>query len=160
MPEATSPSGTAEDTALSFDAGVDALSNLDLDPETPDLPEDQDQDAAGSEDTVDEAALDAEATAEDDETDAPEEVAAGGKFVSKDAKVRLDDGTVISVGELARNNLFQRDYTRKTEEHAAVVERLRPRVKRSARSLCRLLHSGIFCSRSCPNMGRNRLTGP
>ena len=121
MPEATSPSGTAEDTALSFDAGVDALSNLDLDPETPDLPEDQDQDAAGSEDTGDEPALDAEATAEDDETDAPEEVAAGGKFVSKDAKVRLDDGTVISVGELARNNLFQRDYTRKTEEHAAVV---------------------------------------
>ena len=123
MPEATSPSGTAEDTALSFDAGVDALSNLDLDPETPDLPEDQDQDAAGSEDTGDEPALDAEATAEDDETtDEPDEVAAGGKFVSRDAKVRLDDGTVISVGELARNNLFQRDYSRKTEEHKAVVQ--------------------------------------
>ncbi len=122
MPEATSPSGTADDTALSFDAGVDALSNLDLDPTESDLPEDQDQDAAGSEDTGDEPALDAEANAEDDESDAPDEVAAGGKFVSRDAKVRLDDGTVISVGELARNNLFQRDYSRKTEEHKAVVQ--------------------------------------
>ena len=122
MPEATSPSGTADDTApLSFDQGVDALSNLDLDPATPDPQEDQDADA--QEDTGDEPALDAEATAEDDETtDEPEEVAAGGKFVSRDAKVRLDDGTVISVGELARNNLFQRDYSRKTEEHKAVVQ--------------------------------------
>ncbi len=116
MPEATSPSGTAEDTApLSFDEGVDALSNLDLDPVTPDLPEDQETaeaDGEGNEPETD----DAEATAEDDESDAPEEVAAGGKFVSKDAKVRLDDGTVISVGDLARNNLYQRDYSRKTEE--------------------------------------------
>ncbi len=121
MPEATSPTGTAEDTPLSFDSGVDALTNLDLDPIESDLPEDQDAEA--QEDTGDEPALDAEATAEDDETtDEPEEVAAGGKFVSRDAKVRLDDGTVISVGELARNNLFQRDYSRKTEEHAAVVK--------------------------------------
>jgi hypothetical protein len=116
MAEATSPNpGTAEDTPLSFDDGVNALSNLDLDPETPDLPEDQETaeaDGEGNEPETD----DAEATAEDDESDAPEEVAAGGKFVSKDAKVRLDDGTVISVGDLARNNLFQRDYSRKTEE--------------------------------------------
>ena len=60
---------------------------------------------------------DAEADAGDDEQDdGPDDVGADGDFVSKDAKVRLDDGTVITVGELARNNLFQRDYTRKTEE--------------------------------------------
>lgn len=117
MPEATSPTGTAEDTALSFDQGVEDLSNLLSDPETPDPAQEQDHEANVDAEPGDEPGPDdAEANAEDDETDESDEVAAGGKFVSRDAKVRLDDGTVISVGELARNNLFQRDYTRKSEE--------------------------------------------
>jgi len=51
---------------------------------------------------------------EEQEEDGSENYA-GGKFASHDAKVTLQDGTVITVGELARNNLFQSDYTRKTE---------------------------------------------
>lgn len=123
MPEATSPEGTADDSAFSFEQGVENLSNL-LDPAEPDLPEqDQDQEAETAEQGDEPGTDDVEATAEDaEEDDGPEEVAAGGKFVSKDAKVRLDDGTVISVGDLARNNLFQRDYTRKTEEHKAAIK--------------------------------------
>mgnify|MGYP001566570123 CR=1 FL=1 len=117
MPEATSPSGTADDTALSFTQGVEDISNLLSDPDEPDPAEDQDQEANVDAEPGDEPGPDdTEASAEDDEAEGSEEVAAGGKFVSRDAKVRLDDGTVISVGELARNNLFQRDYTRKSEE--------------------------------------------
>jgi hypothetical protein len=53
----------------------------------------------------------------DEETDAPQDYA-GGRFASDDAKVTLEDGSVISVAELKRNNLFQRDYSKKTEEVA------------------------------------------
>lgn len=52
--------------------------------------------------------------------DAPEETEfKGGRFASDDAKVKLEDGTTISVAELKRNNLFQRDYSKKTEELSA-----------------------------------------
>jgi hypothetical protein len=117
MAESDRPDGPATDTALSFDAGVEDISNLLLsDPET-DPAEEQEHEANADAEPGDEPGPDeAEADAEDDESDGSDEVAAGGKFVSRDAKVRLDDGTVISVGELARNNLFQRDYTRKSEE--------------------------------------------
>lgn len=125
MPEATSPSGTADDTALSFNQGVEDISNLLSDPETPDPAEEQENEADVDADPENEPGPDdTEASAEDDEAEGSEEVAAGGKFVSRDAKVRLDDGTVISVGDLARNNLFQRDYTRKLESHKAEKQEL------------------------------------
>lgn len=115
MDNATSPeTGTAD--AVTFDQSVDEIAALLVDPdETPDLPS-EDEGRAETEDGSpgpDEAEANAEDVVDDN---GPEEVAAGGKFVSRDAKVRLDDGTVISVGDLARNNLYQRDYTRKTEE--------------------------------------------
>jgi hypothetical protein len=43
----------------------------------------------------------------------------GGRFASDDAKVKLEDGSTISVAELKRNNLFQKDYSKKTEELSA-----------------------------------------
>jgi hypothetical protein len=121
MPDATSPQGTADATALSFEESVETLTNLDLD-ETPD-PQEEDEGTEGNEG---EGPDEADATGEDpvgeEAQDGSQEVAAGGKFVSQDAKVRLQDGSVITVGELARNNLFQRDYTTKTTEHAKEVE--------------------------------------
>jgi len=39
----------------------------------------------------------------------------GGRFAPDSAKVNLDDGTTITIAELKRNNLFQRDYTSKTQ---------------------------------------------
>jgi len=121
MPEATSPQGTADDAALSFKEGVEDITNLLQDPDEPDLSED-DQGPDAEDDEQGEPGPD-DGNAEDEEdADGSDEVAAGGKFVSRDAKVRLDDGTVISVGELARNNLFQRDYSRKTEEVKAERE--------------------------------------
>lgn len=114
--------GTADDTTLSFNQGVDDLTNLIDDPdELLDLtdkgqgPDDADADAeTGDEPGPD----DADGAAETDDNPDGSDVASGGKFVSADAKFKLEDGTVITVQELARNNLFQRDYTRKTEELA------------------------------------------
>lgn len=115
MPTGDLPEGTAsDDTALSFDEGVEDLAALLQDPEDPD-PQSGNEDH-GPDDTGEGNEPGPDDIEADAEGDGPEEIAAGGKFVSRDAKVRLDDGTVISVGDLARNNLFQRDYTRKTEE--------------------------------------------
>lgn len=44
--------------------------------------------------------------------------ATAGKYVSPQAKFKLADGTEITVAELARNNLYQRDYSKKTAEVA------------------------------------------
>lgn len=41
-----------------------------------------------------------------------------GRFVADNAKVRLEDGTVISVSDLKKGSLLQADYTRKTQETA------------------------------------------
>lgn len=116
------PTGTADDGALSFDEGVDAISNL-LDPET-----DLDEEHEGTEEAEGEASPDDEPDAIDDEAegedeqidDGPEDTYSGGKFAADDAKVTLDDGSTITIAELKRNNLFQRDYSRKTEELAHV----------------------------------------
>lgn len=135
--------GTADDAALSFDDGVDAIETLFGDPETDLSEEDQGHEADGEdEDEAVEASDDTDPDADDEEDQGTGEEADGsgssGRFVSRDAKFRLDDGTVISVGDLARNNLFQRDYTRKTEELKAErqsFDRDRQRVNEIAQHL-------------------------
>ena len=106
--------GTGNDTALSFNDGVAAIENLlpdDL--ETDNVNEDEGHDTDQEFDD-DDLVLDDEA---DGESDEPETVEfKGGKFASDDAKVTLEDGSTISVADLKRNNLFQRDYTKKTQE--------------------------------------------
>lgn len=112
MPASDLPvEGTAEDSALSFNDGVDAISNLIEDPET------ELQDKVEAKDTADAGEQPEEADAEEDaeNTDGSEPLK-GGRFAPDTAKVTLEDGTVITVAELKRNNLFQRDYTRKTTE--------------------------------------------
>lgn len=112
MTDATTPateSAGADATFVSFDKSVEDIASLLTEPE--ETPTDQ---------TEEVQAEDGAPPAEDqtEEEDAPQEASSGGKFVSKDAKFTLEDGTVISVGELARNNLYQKDYTRKTMEIA------------------------------------------
>ena len=109
MPESDLPQGTAEDSTLSFNDGVDAISNLIEDPET------DPQDTVEAKDTADSETPD-EADAEDAEDPDGSEPLKGGRFAPDSAKVTLDDGSVITIAELKRNNLFQRDYTRKTTE--------------------------------------------
>lgn len=110
MPDSDLPQGTAEDSTLSFNDGVDAISNLieDLETDPQDTVEASYEAEAG--DTPDEA------TQEDAEDPDGSEPLKGGRFAPDSAKVTLDDGTVVTVSELKRNNLFQRDYTRKTTE--------------------------------------------
>lgn len=123
MENATSPEAGTAGTDTSFDKGVDDIASLLSEPDE-DLQNEEQAHAeqgSGPDDAPD--AVDDQVDAE--EGDGPDEIAAGGRFVSRDAKVRLDDGTVISVGDLARNNLYQRDYTRKTEELKAERETLK-----------------------------------
>lgn len=95
-------------------------------PETDPAKEEEGKSDAGNpednppeEDEIDPSLIpeDDEPVVDEENPDAPQEYA-GGRFASDDAKVTLDDGTVISVAELKRNNLFQRDYSKKTEEIA------------------------------------------
>ena len=125
MSERDLPEGTADDGALSFNDGVSAIENL-VDPSLVDLDEDnegneaddtedQGEDIDPDDDVSEEIDEEADTEADEDE-DGPPETYAKGKFAADDAKVTLDDGTTITVAELKRNNLFQRDYSRKTEE--------------------------------------------
>lgn len=127
MSDSDLPKGTAADEPLSFDDGVVGIDNL-LDPQDADPKEDDeatneadaDPDDDIEEDDVDgeddaDADEDIDADEDDDESDEPET----GKAAADDALVTLDDGSQITVAELKRNNLFQRDYTRKTQELSA-----------------------------------------
>lgn len=138
-PDVTTP-------AQSYDEQVEDLSNLLEDPAT-DLPEDDQDEAAAPVEPVEEEEdpLFADDDAEDvgtedaDETDGSDEPEIkGGRFAPDSAKVTLDDGTVITVADLKRNNLFQRDYTKKTTELKAQeteVQTLRSEVDQYAQSL-------------------------
>lgn len=116
--------GTVKD-APSFQQSVDAIADLIEDPDT-DLQGTEEAHEADDEEEAE--AEDAEADAED-EGDDPEEQSddeseddpddiKGGRFAPDSAKVKLDDGRVVSIAELKRGTLFQADYTRKTTELA------------------------------------------
>jgi hypothetical protein len=137
----TNPAPAAgNDGPLSFDDGVDALTDVLKDPETDLVKEDQAQEEAdeepaeGEEPEAEEAA---EAEEETEEEDGPE-VAAGGKFAADTANVRLKDGSVISVQDLKRGFLSQQSFTRGTQENAKERETLAAKqaeVEQHARSL-------------------------
>jgi hypothetical protein len=138
----TNPSQEAgNDGPLSFDDGVDALTDVLKDPETDLKEEDQAQEEATEEDEAEgeepEAEETEEAADETEEEDGPEEVT-GGKFAADTANVRLKDGTVISVQELKRGFLAQQSFTRGTQENAKERETLAAKqaeVEQHARSL-------------------------
>lgn len=140
----TNPAPAAgNDEPLSFDDGVDALTDLMPDPETDLAGEDQAQDDATEEDEPAEGETEAEEETEEaadentEEEDGPG-VAAGGKFAADTANVRLKDGTVISVQDLKRGFLSQQSFTRGTQENAKEREALAAKqaeVEQHARSL-------------------------
>lgn len=94
-----------------------SLDDTDLDFEDPemDLQEGEEGEEIGEEVEGEEPETD---EPEAEETQEPVEAAP----VADDALVTLQDGQKISVGDLKRNNLFQQDYSRKTEELKRQVE--------------------------------------
>lgn len=146
MTENTNPAPEAagSDEPLSFDNGVDALADILQDPaETPDLKaEDQAQDK-GEPEAVEEKSEDdllAEAVADETEAekeDGPEDYESG-RFAADTAKVKLKDGTTISVQDLKRGYLSQQSFTRGTQENAKERETLaslKAEVETTARTL-------------------------
>jgi hypothetical protein len=120
----TNPAPAAgNDEPLSFDDGVDALTDVLADPETDLQAEDQ-----GQKDEAEEAEPEAEEATEEATEEASNEEAAEenndgpgyeqGKFAADTANVRLKDGTVISVQDLKRGYLAQASFTRGTQELA------------------------------------------
>ena len=104
---------------LSKSEAVDSIADLlgpDPETDTGDKTAKEDEDQA-SKDPLGDDDEDVATASDDKDEDASSEDSAG-KFVSATAKYKLADGTVISIGDLARNNLFQRDYSKKTEEVA------------------------------------------
>lgn len=118
MAEDNLPSGTV-DTPPAIPSQEEILGEIAdlIDDSPPENPIEDHEDAAepGEEDDP----LGLEADAEDvDGTDAAEESdgqqeVKGGRFAPDTAKVTLNDGTVISVADLKRDHLYQRDYTQK-----------------------------------------------
>ena len=136
------PAAGPVDDAPTYDELVGDISNL-IDPET-DLEAGEEVNEADTDDTALEAVEpDAEVVEQDDTADedgSEEPEIKGGRFAPDTAKVTLEDGTVITVAELKRNNLFQRDYTKKTTELAAEREQITARkseVDQQAQSLSR-----------------------
>ena len=111
-----SPEPVAVSTPPTEDQLVEDISNLLEDPAT-DLPEEPEEAAAPTEED-DPLGLaedvDADTAEAGDESEEPE--IKGGRFAPDTAKVTLDDGTVTTIAELKRGTLFQRDYTKKTQE--------------------------------------------
>lgn len=131
MADSNLPDGTANEP-LSLEKGVEDITDL-LDDPIEDNTESEGENEEEVDDQIEESETDVEEDEEvnedeidDEEVDDVEDENtseyAGGRFAADNAKVTLDDGTTISVGELKRNNLFQRDYTKKTTEHAEAVK--------------------------------------
>lgn len=121
MPDTTAPSGSVEATPLSFDEGVSAIENLLGDvPETDSVEDARAKPAAevteppvGDEDDALLSALD---DGNEAETETTEPVAP--TTIPDTATVTLEDGTTISIADLKTNHMFQRVFTKKTEELA------------------------------------------
>lgn len=121
MADANPPANPGTDVAPATEQDhVAALENL-LEPPETDQPNESEEPEAAQQKTDEDDPLGIDTLAEDvaedaaDETDGPDAEIKGGRFAPDSAKVNLDDGTTITIAELKRNNLFQRDYTSKTQ---------------------------------------------
>lgn len=137
---------TVTDSAADFGSAVDALAEILDDPETDtDENEALADDEAEGDDLSDE---DGEETEDDSEEDSGEDNAEegkdgpdelkGGRIAPNSAKVKLPDGSLITVEELSKGYLRQSDYTRKRQEDSVVRRELdadRERVSQTAQQL-------------------------
>lgn len=119
--ESNNPEGIANEP-LSLDEGIKAFAAASSKEVEPDQPEDEevevddDAELPADEDEEDDGEQTDEDQAEDgEEEDDTEE----GRFVAKNGKVRLPDGSVSTIEDLIQGNLRTADYTRKTQEAAA-----------------------------------------
>ncbi len=120
--------GTADDEPLSLEDGTGLLSELE-ERSKPDTGADSDEDAPPADKSDDDTPKGPEQDEQPPEDDTPEwdktdsepdkkDGQDDGKtpaFASENTKFKLSDGSEITVGELARNNLYQADYTKKTQ---------------------------------------------
>jgi hypothetical protein len=84
----------------------------------------QSREAPASTEVVEDDELTGLAIESDEEGEEPEGQQAPAPAIGDDFMVTLSDGKQISLGDLKRNNLFQSDYSRKTEELKAERERV------------------------------------
>lgn len=88
------------------------------------VPEDEDEiPVEGEEEGEDTDEPDERGGPEEDDQSEDEE----GRFVGQNGKVKLPDGSTITVGELVRGNMRQADYTRKTQEVGTLHQELQAR---------------------------------
>lgn len=116
---------TDDSAPLNMSSAVAGLTDILKDDPTPDpVAENEDTEQAAADEGAEpeQEAEDVEAATAEDEDGSEEPEVKGGRFAPDTAKVTLDDGTVTTVGELRRNTLFQRDYTKKTTELKAERE--------------------------------------
>lgn len=121
MTDTTSPSGTVENapTSFSLNEGVSAIESLLSDDLEGDLKSaDVAKPAEAKTDATEEAEDDADLVLDDDETgDVAEPETEAPPAITDDYEIEVD-GEKITLGQLKRNNLFQRDYSKKTEQLA------------------------------------------
>lgn len=102
----------------------------------------EDEEVGDADDTSSEAEeADEEADSEDDDADDAE--GQSGDVVPDTARVRLDDGTEVSIGELKRGSLLMRDYTQKTQEVAQerqTVRQMQDQLHGYSQSILQQLH--------------------
>lgn len=125
MPDTTAPSGSVEAGPMSFDEGVSAIENLlgDVPDDRPDSVEDakakpvaEPSAEAPVDGDEDDAAL--LSALDDGNAEQPEVQPEAPAAIPDAAMVTLSDGTSISIGDLKANGMFQRVFTKKTEEFA------------------------------------------
>ncbi len=119
MPDNNLPASAGPDVTLppSEEELISDISNLLEPPETDQHEEPEEPAATPEEDDplgLDAEDVDADTAETGDESEEPE--IKGGRFAPDSAKVTLDDGSVTTIAELKRGTLFQRDYTKKTQE--------------------------------------------
>jgi len=135
MNDTSSEVTTTPDAPLSMNEAINAMTELDKAEAVPEdqaetgeeqdegeapaddeLPPDEDGEEEDGESGDEEDQADEEAETEDEE-DEPE--AGQGRFVADDARVKLPDGTIVTVSELKAGSLKNADYTQKTQALAA-----------------------------------------
>lgn len=121
MADDNTPQGTVEQTAAPQDA--DSLLDRFLDgaPETENASaQETGQEAQGDAEQDDASQTEGQDQAEQQDGDQPQEP----QYAADDAKVRLDDGTEVTIASLKQGSLRQADYTRKTQELSALRKEL------------------------------------
>lgn len=115
------------DVPKTQDELIGSLSNLLDAPATDHVEEAEDKTAAAAPAPEDDplglnADVEDDGEVDPDAPDGPQAEVLGGRFAPDTAKVKLDDGSVISVAELKRNNLYHAGFTQKTQALAKDVE--------------------------------------